>query len=162
MKETLLGYFLMIVSCATATAQEHHDWEDPSILSINKLPYHATLQLPSKEKECKEISSLDGFWLFHWSKDPDSRPADFYKKEFDVSAWDKIVVPGNWQMQGYGKPIYTNVTYPFKKNAPYVMGEPDSTFYSFHHRNPVGCCRFCQGYALWPYRFLLWLHFRQG
>jgi len=138
MKETLLGYFLMIVSCATATAQEHHDWEDPSILSINKLPYHATLQLPSKEKECKEISSLDGFWLFHWSKDPDSRPADFYKKEFDVSAWDKIVVPGNWQMQGYGKPIYTNVTYPFKKNAPYVMGEPDSTFYSFHHRNPVG------------------------
>lgn len=43
-------------------AQEHHDWEDASIVSRGKLPYHATLQLPSKEAECKEIVSLDGQW----------------------------------------------------------------------------------------------------
>ena len=119
-------------------AQEHHDWEDASIVSRGKLPYHATLQLPSKEAECKEIVSLDGQWYFHWSKDPASRPADFYKSTFDVSSWPTIHVPGNWQLQGYGKPIYTNVKYPFKKDAPYVTGVPDSTYYSFDHRNPVG------------------------
>ena len=42
-----------------------HDWENPAVLGIHKLPYHATLQLPSREKECKEIVSLDGQWLFH-------------------------------------------------------------------------------------------------
>ena len=73
-----------------------HDWENPAVLGINKLPYHATLQLPSKQKECKEIVSLDGEWQFHWSKDPDSRPADFYREDFDVSQWNKIKVPGNW------------------------------------------------------------------
>ena len=119
-------------------AQEHHDWEDATIVSRGKLPYHATLQLPSKEAECKEIVSLDGQWYFHWSKDPASRPADFYKSTFDVSSWPTIHVPGNWQLQGYGKPIYTNVKYPFKKDAPYVTGVPDSTYYSFDHRNPVG------------------------
>lgn len=66
-------------------AQSTHDWENPHVLGINKLPYHATLQLPSKQKECKEIISLDGQWLFHWSKDPESRPADFYREDYDVS-----------------------------------------------------------------------------
>ena len=51
------------------------DWENPAVLGINKLPYHATLQLPSREKECKEIVSLDGQWLFHWSRNPEERPA---------------------------------------------------------------------------------------
>ena len=46
----------------TVQAQLQHDWENPSVLGINKLPYHATLQLPSKWKECKEIVSLDGQW----------------------------------------------------------------------------------------------------
>ena len=49
------------------------DWENPAVLGIHKLPYHATLQLPSREKECKEIVSLDGQWLFHWSPTPESR-----------------------------------------------------------------------------------------
>ena len=130
--------WMAMLAAMPVLAQEHHDWEDASIVSRGKLPYHATLQLPSKEAECKEIVSLDGQWYFHWSKDPASRPADFYKSTFDVSSWPTIHVPGNWQLQGYGKPIYTNVKYPFKKDAPYVTGVPDSTYYSFDHRNPVG------------------------
>jgi beta-galactosidase len=55
------------------------DWENPAVLGINKLPYHATLQLPSKWKECKEIVSLDGKWQFHWSRNPGERPAEFYR-----------------------------------------------------------------------------------
>ena len=93
-------------------AQTAHDWENPAVLGINKLAYHATLQLPSKWKECKEIISLDGQWLFHWSPTPESRPTDFYREDYDVSQWAKIRVPGNWQTQGYGTPIYTNIEYP--------------------------------------------------
>ena len=136
---------LVFIPCASAMADgvQHKntnnvDWENPQIIGINKLPYHSTLQLPSREHLCKEIVSLDGCWKFHWSKNPESRIMDFYRTDYDVSSWASIIVPGNWQMQGYGKPIYTNVTYPFKKDAPRVMGEPDKNWYSYEHRNPVG------------------------
>ena len=115
-----------------------HDWENPAVLGIHKLPYHATLQLPSREKECKEIISLDGQWLFHWSPTPESRPADFYREDYDVSQWGKITVPGNWQTQGYGTPIYTNIEYPFVRNRPSVTTEPPKDWTAYENRNPVG------------------------
>lgn len=114
------------------------DWENPQVIGTNKLPYHSTLQLPSKEKECKEIISLDGQWSFHWAKNPEERPIDFYREDFDVSGWDKILVPGNWQTQGFGKAIYTNMKYPFKQDEPRVTGEPNQNWYAYDHRNPVG------------------------
>ncbi|MBP5799602.1 MAG: beta-galactosidase [Prevotella sp.] len=132
-----LTFVLVICSTLIARAQVN-DWENPSVLSINKLPYHATLQLPSKEKACKEIVSLDGQWLFHWSKDPESRPADFYREDYDVSNWGKIDVPGNWQTQGYGTPIYININYPFVKDRPRVTTEPPKDWTAYENRNPVG------------------------
>ena len=129
----------LCVCCAmSGWAQAAHDWENPAVLGINKLPYHATLQLPSKWEDCKEIVSLDGQWKFHWSKDPDSRPADFYRNDYDVSEWATIKVPGNWQLQGYGKPIYVNMQYPFHRDRPSVTGEPAKDWYAYDHRNPVG------------------------
>ena len=121
-----------------AAAQEVNDWENPAVLGINKLPYHATLQLPSKWKDCEEIMSLDGQWKFHWSKDPESRPADFFREDYDVSEWDNIKVPGNWQLQGFGTPIYTNMTYPFQRNRPSVTSEPPKDWTAYENRNPVG------------------------
>ena len=132
-----LTFILVICSTLIVRAQVN-DWEDPSVLSINKLPYHATLQLPSKEKACKEIVSLDGQWFFHWSKDPESRPADFYREDYDVSSWGKIDVPGNWQTQGYGTPIYININYPFVKDRPRVTTEPPKDWTAYENRNPVG------------------------
>ena len=129
----------LCVCCAmTGWAQAAHDWENPAVLGINKLPYHATLQLPSKWNDCKEIVSLDGQWKFHWAKDPESRPADFYRNDYDVSGWASIKVPGNWQLQGYGKPIYVNMQYPFHRDRPSVTGEPAKDWYAYDHRNPVG------------------------
>ena len=121
-----------------AMQAQTHDWENPAVLGINKLPYHATLQLPSRQKECREIQSLDGKWFFHWSKDPESRPADFYREDYDVSGWDKIKVPGNWQLQGFGVPIYTNINYPFVRNRPSVTTEPPKDWTAYENRNPVG------------------------
>ena len=127
----------MLGAVMTASAQAN-DWENPAVLGIAKLPYHATLQMPSKQKDCKEIVSLNGQWLFHWSKDPESRPADFYREDYDVSQWHRITVPGNWQLQGYGKPIYVNMQYPFHRDRPNVTGEPPRDWYAYDHRNPVG------------------------
>ena len=131
--------FVLLVSVLAIEAQAQvHDWENPSVLGINKLPYHATLQLPSREKECKEIMSLDGEWLFHWSPKPEDRPVDFYLEDYDVSDWGKITVPGNWQTQGYGTPIYININYPFVKNRPSVTSEPPKEWTAYENRNPVG------------------------
>ncbi len=97
---------IIIATMLALTAKAQVDWENPAVLGINKLPYHATLQLPSRERECKEIVSLDGQWAFYWSPRPEACPADFWREDFDVSAWNSITVPGNWQTQGFGTPIY--------------------------------------------------------
>ena len=130
---------LLLASVLSLQVQaQQHDWENQAVLGINKLPYHATLQLPSKQKECKEIVSLDGEWLFHWSRNPEERPVDFYREDFDTSDWGKITVPGNWQTQGYGTPIYININYPFVKNRPSVTTEPPKDWTAYENRNPVG------------------------
>ena len=136
-KSLLLCLWTLMASPALAQ-NAAPDWENPQVVGINKLPYHATLQLPSKWKECKEIVSLDGRWRFHWSRNPEERPVDFYRTDYDVSQWDSITVPGCWQMQNFGKPIYTNSKYPFQRNAPSVTGEPPQDWYAYDHRNPVG------------------------
>ncbi len=126
------------IICSIAANAQAPDWENPQVIGINKLPYHSTLQLPSMESECEEIVSLDGEWFFHWAKDPASRPADFYRNDYDVTGWDRISVPGNWQMQGYGTPIYSNIPYPFKPDAPRVTAEPAKDWTAYENRNPVG------------------------
>ena len=137
MKRINVLFWILMWACTSAGTYAR-EWEDAAVLGINKLPYHATLQLPSREKECPEIVSLDGEWLFHWSRNPEERPATFYEEGYDVSGWDKITVPGNWQLQGFGKPIYVNTQYPFHRDRPYVTGEPDRDWYAYDHRNPVG------------------------
>ena len=136
MKRVLV--FIASMLTLTAQAQTTPDWENPAVLGINKLPYHATLQLPSKWKECKEIVSLDGEWQFHWSRNPEERPVGFEREDYDVSQWHKIKVPGNWQTQGFGTPIYTNIEYPFKRNRPSVTSEPPRDWTAYENRNPVG------------------------
>lgn len=139
MKRTLTTLSLLALTALPGFSQNSvHDWENPAVIGINKLPYHATLQLPSREKECGEIVSLDGQWHFRWSPDPESRPRGFEDPSYDVSSWDKIAVPGNWQTQGYGTPIYVNMGYPFRRDRPYVTKEPPKDWTAYASRNPVG------------------------
>ncbi len=134
-----LSHFLILASLsATLPAQTLPDWENPAVLGINKLPYHATLGNPSTHKDNPEITYLDGTWKFRWSPDPDNRPAGFFEPGYDVSGWDDIHVPCDWQMQGYGTPIYTNSRYPFRREQPRVTGTPDRSWTAFSARNPVG------------------------
>jgi beta-galactosidase len=126
------------------------DWQNPRIFSINKEPAHATLTpypeeraaLAAAHEPSSFVQSLNGMWKFHWVKRPEERPTDFYRPEFDVTSWKEIRVPSNWEMEGYGVPIYTNYVYPFKRDAPYVMGEPDDhAWTAYSQRNPVGSYR---------------------
>lgn len=116
--------------------KETPDWENPEIIGINKLPYHTTLGLPSESNP--EVISLDGEWRFRWSKDPESRPVGFEDTNYDTAGWDKITVPGNWQTQNFGKPIYSNIPYPFQRDQPKVTSEPPHDWYAYENRNPVG------------------------
>ena len=134
-----LSHFLILASLsASLSAQTLPDWENPAVLGINKLPYHATLGNPSTHKDNPEITYLDGTWKFRWSPDPDNRPAGFFEPGYDVSGWDDIHVPCDWQMQGFGTPIYTNSRYPFRREQPRVTGTPDRSWTAFSARNPVG------------------------
>ena len=129
---------LFLFAPAVMAAQSMPDWENPQVLGINKLPYHVTLGNPSTHSSNPEITYLDGVWKFHWSPDPDSRPVDFYAAHYDVSGWEDIHVPCDWQMQGFGTPIYTNSRYPFRREPPKVTGTPDRSWTAFGNRNPVG------------------------
>ncbi len=133
-------FFCLIIPlfAHAALAQTTPDWENPAVIGAGKEPYHSTLTLPSMQAECGEVVSLDGMWRFHWSKDPQSRPADFWQEGFDASGWDEIAVPGNWQTQGYGLPVYSNIPYPFQRDQPRVTSTPPRHFFSYENRNPVG------------------------
>ncbi len=65
--------------------------------------------------------SLNGTWQFYYAENPTLRPSDFYKQDFKLDGWDTINVPSNWEMEGFGIPIYTNITYVFPKNPPFIQ-----------------------------------------
>jgi len=140
---SLLILSVLIASPATASAEDDDpkplDWENPGVIGLNKEPAHCTLMpyasveaaLAGRREGSRFYRSLNGKWRFNWVRKPADRPVDFYKVAYDVSGWDEIPVPSNWQMHGYGRPIYTNMRYPFPANPPYIP----------HDYNPVGSYR---------------------
>ena len=115
-------------------------WEDETVFEQNKEKGHATfMPYPSEEAMLADKSyyqtpwvqptganfqSLNGTWKFHFVDEPSKRPMDFYKENYDVSAWDDIPVPSNWEMQGYDRPIYANVEYPHANTPPFIKARP--------------------------------------
>ena len=148
-RSSILNILLVAVVCGGAMAEPAVDWENCEMIGQNKEPAHSTFvpysNVRAAIKGTKNSSpysmSLNGKWKFNWVPNPSSRPVDFYKTDYDVSGWDEIAVPSNWQMQGYGVPLYVNIRYPFKVDPPRVMGEPAEEFTSYKHRNPVGSYR---------------------
>ncbi|WP_430810886.1 MULTISPECIES: glycoside hydrolase family 2 TIM barrel-domain containing protein [unclassified Carboxylicivirga] len=98
-----------------------NDWENEQVTQINKLAPRSTLFYNDTSDD---VESLNGQWDFAWYSDVSQVPGNAIPDK-----WNSIEVPGAWQMQGYGKPIYTNITYPFDANPPYISGA---------NGNPVG------------------------
>ena len=134
---------------ATTESVKQEDWENPEIQRIGTEPARASFfSFPDRDRamqneplESDWMISLEGMWSFQWSPDPWSRPVDFYRRDFDASQWSLLEVPSNWQLKGYGVPLYTNKRYPFLKDPPRVTGTPPVEFTSYRWRNQVGSYR---------------------
>ncbi len=140
-----LAVFLFLISCTTkverpvytAEKWENPEWENPEIFQINREePTASFYRYEDEENALKNDSwensplyqSLNGTWNFYYAENPQKRPADFYKNDFDITGWDQLQVPSNWEIEGYGIPFYTNIIYMFPPNPPHIP----------HEQNPVG------------------------
>ncbi len=127
------------LSISMAVGQGSQDWENQDVIGINKEPAHSTFipygdiktALEGDPERSPYYQSLNGIWEFNWVRKPADRPKGFYRADYDTGGWGDIEVPGNWEMQGYGVPIYIDEGYLFEKNPPKVS----------HDYNPVGSYR---------------------
>ncbi|TLX78160.1 DUF4981 domain-containing protein [Labilibacter sediminis] len=115
-------YMILVLFCQIfMTVNGQNDWENEQVTQINKMAPRATLFY---DDASDDVESLNGQWDFAWYADVSEVPDNAIPDK-----WNTIEVPGAWQMQGYGKPIYTNIVYPFEANPPFIKGE---------NGNPVG------------------------
>ncbi|EAR02423.1 glycoside hydrolase family 2 TIM barrel-domain containing protein [Maribacter sp. HTCC2170] len=137
MKKQFLGLLLTILSLSGSIFGQDikPDWENPEIFGINKLEPHAFF-IPFQSQESAlsfdatrsdRYQLLNGYWDFSFIDNPDDTPNEFYSSEYDISSWDSIPVPSNWQLHGHGMPIYANISMPFKSNPPTVPHEGNET-----------------------------------
>ncbi len=149
----------LAATAGQSASPAREEWDDPAVLHVGTERPHATMMTyPSAESAARGdraaspwFRSLNGRWKFRYSPNPASRPAGFERPGFDDKAWPTIAVPGNWEIQGFGMPIYTNIQYPFAFDAanPRVPRED----------NPVGSYRTTFTVpADWPGR-RVFLHF---
>ena len=146
-----------------ADAPDGTEWESPERLALNKeQPRTWFFTFPDTESARRVLPecgawyiSLDGVWKFHWAGNPEERPAEFYKPEYDVAAWDDVTVPMQWNVAGiqkdgslrYGVPIYANQPVIFAHKVAVddwrggVMRTPPSDWVTYRHRNEVGSYR---------------------
>ena len=159
--KTLMSSLAVLAAMAVYSAQpEGDEWQNNQKLSAGREPVRAAfatfstferaLKILPKHSDRQISLDSDKAWHFHWSKDPASRPAEFYKLEYSVAEWPTIKVPCSWQAMGangkggWGTALYTNATYPFKPDVPggsKVMLDPPKHYTNYEARNPVGSYR---------------------
>lgn len=134
----LAGASVAPVAADAAISFTGNEINDPAQFAIGRevpratfIPYTTVDEALRGDSASRWTLSLNGDWKFNFAKNPSSRPVGFQTPGYDVSAWDDIEVPSNWELKGHGKPIYTNIIYPFPKNPPYPPAED----------NPVGSYR---------------------
>ncbi len=124
---------------AAPDCYQTREWENPLVVGMNRRRAHAQmLPFPDRRSALRGDRTdspfyrlLNGDWKFHLAPHPDKAPKGFEQTDFDDAKWDAIPVPSNWQMEGYDKPIYTNVKYPW----------PAELYPKVPEDNPTGCYR---------------------
>ncbi|MDR2118228.1 MAG: DUF4981 domain-containing protein [Tannerellaceae bacterium] len=152
--------FSLLLLSAGAFSQSAPDWENPEVFAINKeatratsIPYpSAELALADDYSASPYYQSLNGIWKFKWVPRPADVPAGFYEETFDAARWDNLAVPGNWEFNGYGVPIYVNIGYGIPRNPPYI-GREDAPVGSYRRDFDIP--------ATWNGR-RVYLHFAAG
>lgn len=161
---------------STLQQKQHNPWEDETFFAENKEKGHSTFipyrtetdmladgqfyKTPWTTPLSSDYLLLNGIWKFHFVPEPSQRPIPFYKDDFDISSWDSIPVPSNWEMQGYDRPIYANVEYPHDNKPPYIQARPGFNDGGKNYGiNPVGSyVRFFDLPANWQNR-RVFIHF---
>ena len=142
----LAGVVFLIAALAVRAADvpEAREWENPKLTGINNQPPHTTMIICPDAATARKIEfvanserekssfyrSLNGNWKYHYSSNQLARVPDFWATNFDDRAWDKIEVPSNVELSGYGIPIYVNFNFPWRKpwTPPFVPGDdPNNT-----------------------------------
>jgi len=137
-------FFLFLMIYIPSSAQEtttKYNWENPDIVELNKEAPHCSwipypderTTLENDPEQSPFYKKLNGYWKFFWSKKPADRPVNFYKEDYNDIQWEEIRVPSNWEIEGYGIPIYVNQPYEFTDDPQ----PPDVP----HDYNPVGSYR---------------------
>ena len=138
LKNTLLVVLLMGVSFgAKAQKTDVPHWQNPEVFEINKIqPHNISIPFDKQDESGKYYrehsnyyQSLNGDWQFKMTHSPLVEPADYTLPNSDDSQWNTIDVPSNWQLRGYGQPIYTNQVHPFEVNPPIVPTDSNETGY---------------------------------
>ena len=126
---------LLATFAIAASAQSFTEWQNPEVNAVNRAPMHTNYfayeSADAAARGAKEHSSnymtLNGIWKFFWVKNADARPTDFWKVGFNDKGWSDMAVPGMWELNGFGDPIYVNTGYAwrnqFKNNPPQVPTE---------------------------------------
>lgn len=130
---------LAVAVGGAGTQEPPPPWEDPAVFARNReeprasfTPFATTEAAISRPAgESTRTLLLDGSWRFHWSPNPSERPRDFFRTDYDDSAWDPIPVPANWELEGYGHPVYRDEFYSFPADPPNIPADD----------NPVGSYR---------------------
>lgn len=128
---SLLLTVLLLFFGLSATAQQT-EWKRPEVNAVNRQQMHTNYfayESPALAKEgCKEKSAnfltMNGLWRFHWVRDAEARPLDFWKVDYPAQGWGDMAVPAMWELNGYGDPIYVNTGYAWRnqfKSAPPVI-----------------------------------------
>lgn len=130
----LCNLFIMLMALAgNMYAQKAEPWNDPLVSNINRnesvSDFFGYESKELSDKNDKSLStrylSIEGDWKFDWVPNANERPLDFFSPTLDDSKWGKMPVPGCWELNGYGFPVYTNIKYEWenewKSNPPYVQ-----------------------------------------
>ena len=144
---SLVALCLGAASTAIATAPpanaQQRDWENQRVLEISRLPARGGF-FPFGEHPGDRSLSLNGDWQFRWAPTPEQSPVEFWRTDYDDSAWNVFPVPACWEanaVHNYGTPIYISAGFPFRINPPFVTDEPRRDYTTFTERNPVGAYR---------------------
>ncbi len=113
---------VLLLAAVSASAQSFTEWQDPAVNSVNREPMHshffayesADAALAAVPEQSSNYMSLHGLWKFNWVEDADMRPTDFWKADFNDKAWGTMPVPGIWELNGYGDPLYVNTRYAWE------------------------------------------------
>lgn len=122
MKKQLLSCCLAALGLTAIQAQSFNEWKDPEVNSVNRSAMHTNYFAYASADEAKagikenstNFMTLNGPWKFNWVRHADARPTDFYQTNFNDKGWDDLQVPGVWELNGYGDPIYVNVGYAWR------------------------------------------------